>query len=275
MPLDRFDCYELCVQSPRHVTALLHAIAARDGNEPTLLREDFCGSAAVSRRWIEEAHGKDETHPWRARRAIAIDCDADVIDRARRLATPLDSGPFQLLQGDCAAKDAPAANETADIVFVGNFSIGYCHARSTLVRYLKQSFARLKGPRGVFACDSYGGPGAFAIGGIRRRHPSKGHETIHYIWQHEEADPSTGMVTNSISFEIERDGQIVEQMPRAFVYRWRLWSLPELRDAMMDAGFGGVEVYTEVNVAPGERPRPVADPAELRKDWVAMVVGRA
>lgn len=162
----------------------------------------------------------------------------------------------------------------ADVLFVGNFSIGYCHTRSTLVAYLKRSRAALA-PGGIFACDTYGGPSAFVIGETRRRHPSRGHETIHYLWRHEEADPATGMVTNSISFDIERDGEIIAQLPRAFVYRWRLWSLPELRDAMLDAGFGKVEVYTEANIAPGERPTPVTDPTELRRDFVAMVVGRA
>lgn len=271
--LDRFACYELCVQSPRHVTAFLHAVASRDGWEPMVLREDFCGTAAVSRRWIEEAQGVGEDHPKRARRAIAMDLDPDVLDRARLLADP--TAAIRFLEGDCTAKDPSAESDPSDLIFVGNFSIGYCHARATLVRYLKQRRARLEASKGVFACDLYGGPNAFALGGIRRRHPSRGHETIHYIWQHEEADPETAMVTNSISFEIERDGEIVEQLPRAFVYRWRLWSLPELKDAMSDAGFREVEVYTDVNVAPGEKPEPVAAPENLRKDWVAMVVGRA
>lgn len=269
--LDRFACYELCVQSPRHLTAFLHAVASRDGWEPTILREDFCGTAAVSRRWIEEAHSVDEAHPWRARRAIAMDLDSAVIDRARQAAVP--AAHIRFLEGDCTAKGPPAESDAADLIFVGNFSIGYFHARPTLVRYLKQCRARLEASKGVFACDIYGGPGSFALGGIRRRHPSRGHETIHYIWQHEEANPQTAMVTNSISFEIERDGEIVERLPRAFVYHWRLWSLPELRDAMSDAGLREVEVYTDVNVAPGQRPEPVAGAEHLRKDWVAMVVG--
>lgn len=272
-PLDRFDCYELCVQSPRHVTAFLHAVASRDGWEPTVLREDFCGTAAVSRRWIEEANAMDEAHPWRARQAIAMDLDQDVVALARRSADP--TAAIRFFQGDCTAKDPSAESDPSDLVFVGNFSLGYCHARTTLVRYLKQCHARLRASRGVFACDLYGGPNAFTLGGIHRRHPSRGHETIHYIWQHEEADPATAMVTNSISFEIERDGEIVERLSRAFVYRWRLWSLPELKDAMSDAGFREVEVYTDVNVAPGQKPEPVAVPEDLRKDWVAMVVGRA
>jgi hypothetical protein len=277
MSLDRFDCYELCVQSPRHITALLHGIAARDGVEPMLLREDFCGSAAVSRRWIEEAMGVAETHAWRGRLALAIDLEAQALDRARRFANVGAewNGRIEFLQGDCTAKDAPAGDRRADIVFVGNFSIGYCHARTTLMRYLRYSLSRLKDSGGIFACDLYGGPGAFSLGQLRRRHPSKGRETIHYLWSHDEADAMTGMVTNSITFEIERDGEIIEQIPKAFVYRWRLWSLPELREAMLEVGFKSFEVYTDVNVAPREAPTPVECADELRGDWVAMVAGRA
>ena len=36
MALDRFDCYELCVQSPRHVAAFLRGV---HGNEPVVLRD--------------------------------------------------------------------------------------------------------------------------------------------------------------------------------------------------------------------------------------------
>lgn len=272
--LDRFACYELCVQSPRHITSMLLGIAMRDGVEPLALREDFCGSAAVSRRWIEEAMAADESSPRPARTAIAVDLDHEVIERAAPLCKPF-APALTLHEGDCTAKHAPAGDVPADVIFIGNFSIGYCHARSTLMRYLKHSHARLAASNGVFACDLYGGPNAFTLGGARRRHPSRGHETIHYLWQHEEADPLTGMVTNSISFEIERDGEIIQQIRRAFVYRWRLWPLADLREAMLEVGFRSVEVYTDVNVAPGETPEPTTDPDVLRKDWVAMVVGRA
>lgn len=264
--LDRFDCYELCVQSPRHVVALLKGI---HGGGPLVLREDFCGTAAVGRRWVEDSQRQAEA----GARAIAVEMDLEVVARARRVSADL-GGRMVVVQGDCLEKRGlEESNGRCDVIFVGNFSIGYCHTRSMLMGYVKRA-RRALAAGGVLVCDVYGGPSAFTIGEVRRRHPSRGHETIHYIWRHEEADPATGMVTNSISFDIERDGEIVERLPRAFVYRWRLWSLPELRDAMLEAGFEAVEVYTEANVAPGARPQPVEDPAELRTDWVAMVAGR-
>ena len=126
---------------------------------------------------------------------------------------------------------------------------------------------------GVFVCDTYGGASAFQLGSLTRKHPSRGREIIHYHWQHEEADPLTSMVTNSISFRVEVDGEIIQELPRAFVYRWRLWSIAELREAMTEAGFASTEVYTDCNIAPGQAPRPVAS-AELGPDWIALIAAR-
>lgn len=184
-----------------------------------------------------------------------------------------------MLRGDCRDPDV-GQSAAADVVFVGNFSIGYLHTRSELVNYLRLSRERLaRGGGGfgggIFVCDTYGGASAFKLGSLTRKHPSRTGEIIHYHWAHEAADPLTGMVTNSISFKVEREGEIVQELPRAFVYRWRLWPIVELREAMMEVGFVSTEVYTDCNVAPGEVPRAVSDPAELKEDWIVLVVGRA
>jgi hypothetical protein len=44
---------------------------------------------------------------------------------------------------------------------------------------------------------------------------------------------------------------------------------------MLEAGFKSLEVYKDVNVAPGQAAMPIADPAELGDDWVVMIVARA
>lgn len=264
--LDRYECYELCVQSARHVVAMLRGI---HGNEPGVLREDFCGTCAVARRWCEEGG-----------RAVGVDLDAGALERAGRLAR--DGGADQrltLMRGDAVAMP-PARDEGADVVFVGNFSIGYIYERAALVQYLRNCRERLMRGQGgfgggVFVCDLYGGAGAFRLGSLERTHMSRGAEVIKYHWEHEAADPVTGMVRNAISFRVIRDGELVAEWPRAFVYEWRLWSLPELRDAMQEAGYSRVAVYKELNVAPGERPREVRGPEELGEDWVVMVAGWA
>lgn len=272
--LDRFDCYELCVQSPRHVTTFLRNL---HGNDPRTLAEDFCGTAAVSRRWVLEGEKLGVSCV-----AVAVDLDAETLAKARALAVAEGAAVEFELADAVRAEGTDEKLRGADLIFVGNFSIGYLYERADLVRYLRQCKARLdaandgfgSGGFGAFVCDVYGGAGAFRLGGLNRKHPGRGREMIHYAWRHDAADPLTGMVENSISFRVEVDGEVTQELPRAFVYRWRLWSLTELADAMRDAGFERVEIYKDVNVAPGEAPR-VVDAGELGEDWIVLVAARA
>lgn len=263
------DCYELCVQSPRHIAAFLHAA---HGNSPLRLREDFCGTAAVSRRWIADFRATDS-----GVRAAAIDLDQGTLAFARaRAAEQRVAEAITFTRADCLT--IPHA-EAPDVVFVGNFSIGYIHRRSDLFGYLARareslSLARAGFGGGIFACDTYGGASAFRLGATQRRHPGRNGEVIHYTWVHERADPVTAMVENTISFRVEKDGEIIQELPQAFTYRWRLWSIAELREAMLEVGFQSVDVYKDVNVAPGQPATPVTDPSELGDDWIVMIVGR-
>jgi hypothetical protein len=273
--LDRFDCYELCVQSPRRLSAFLAALHPG----AVTLREDFCGTAALSIRWIEDGRRAGEH-----RRAITIDLDPEPIAKGRDLARAagvddaIDWRCADALAADAPPPDAPS-DDADDVIFVGNFSIGYIHERTSLVTYLRASANRLRrGSSGFgggwFVCDTYGGVSAFTLGGFERRHPSRGREFIRYHWCHDAADPLTGMVENSMSFRIELEGEIVREMPRAFAYRWRLWSIAELREAMREAGFVETHVYKDINVAPGESPAHVEDPRDLGEDWIVMIAGR-
>lgn len=275
---DRFECYELCVQSPRHVVGFLRALfLAENGSDPTVLGEDFSGTCAISRRWCKELDNAT---------SVCVDLDADALAWARaRAADDAVADRITFVRADCFDEpETPARNSDrdapCDVCFVGNFSIGYAHDRATLVRYLTRSRERLLAARhgfsgGVFACDTYGGAGAFALGGIERTHPGRRGEVIRYAWSHEDADPATAMVTNSISLRVERDGDIIAEYPRAFEYRWRLWSIAELREAMLEAGFQRTSVYLEVSLAPGQAPTPVTDPRQFKSDWIVLIAGIA
>jgi hypothetical protein len=259
------------VQSPRHIVAFLRGV---HGGEPTVLWEDFCGTAAVSRRWAAEGQKRGDDS-----RAVGVDLDADVLCYAANEAKAQDiDDRVTLFQAD-ALQASEADRQGADVIFVGNFSIGYIKERRTLVEYLKRSRERLARGNagfggGVFVCDTYGGASAFCVGGLERKHPGRGKEIVRYSWQHEKADPLTAMVENSISFRVEVDGEVIEEHPRAFVYLWRLWGIAELRGAMMEAGFAATEVHLNPNVAPGERPIPILEPSGLGKDWIVLIVAR-
>jgi hypothetical protein len=216
---DRFQLYELCVQSPPELVGLL---VAMHGAGPTVLGEDFCGTAAVSVEWTRRVEGG---------RAIAVDHDAATLGRIPARAA------IEVVAGDVVG-DTDATRHAADVIWAGNFSIGEWHTREALLAYLRHVRSRLN-PRGLFACDVYGGESAFLAGSVDVEHRLPDGRVVTYTWEQRSADPLTGRVRNAIHFRVGDD----EVLRDAFTYDWRLWGVPELRDALEEAGFARAAVY--------------------------------
>lgn len=251
---DRLDLYEACVQRPEIVAAFLHAV---HGSSPTALREDFCGTAAISRSWLAIAPAKH---------AVAVDLDASSLQRAgERLGS--DRLRCELLCAD--ALRAHTAEASADVVFVGNFSIGYIHRRSTLVEYFRRSRSRLK-PGGIFVCDTYDSPTAFTTGSLVRDHHAPGIGHVRYIWEQRQADRLTARVQCVLHFRVLRGGEVTHEYTDAFIYNWRLWSIAELREAMQDAGFAKTEVHQDL----GQFPVAVQASVDLHPAGIVCIVAR-
>jgi hypothetical protein len=160
------------------------------------------------------------------------------------------------------------------VIFVGNFSIGEIHSRRDLVRYLSRSRSRLR-PGGVFVCDTYGGQSAFTTGAVQRLHQGPEPFQTRYTWEQREANPLTGEVVNALHFRVLRTGTVELELTNAFVYHWRLWSVPELRDAMAQAGFASTEVYDKVPDAVDQDGRVYVRPAEeVEESFIVCVAGR-
>jgi len=248
--MDRYDCYELCVQSPSDLVSFLRGV---HGGDPPSLREDFCGTAAISRAWPG--------------RSLAVDVDPKVIDEAHRRGA---GGSVELRCANCVIADD---RDPADMIFVGNFSIGYIHDRKSLVKYLASSRSRLRSG-GIFVCDTYGGASAFKVGNVERMHTAPDGTIVKYLWRQDHADPLTSRVRTSLHFRVIREAEVTADWPDAFTYDWRLWSIAELREAMDEAGFASSEVYARTDLNDRGNAMPVRDPAELGETWFVCVVGR-
>jgi len=85
----------------------------------------------------------------------------------------------------------------------------------------------------VSGSDAYGGYEAF-----KERTPYRGYT---YVWHQPAYEPISGDTLCHIDFKFE-DGS---RLPRAFSYDWRLWTLPELREILGEAGFRRSTVYWE------------------------------
>ncbi len=253
--LDRFDLYELCVTDAPRLARFLHAV---HGRAPQTIREDFSGTGALARAWAAVIPGGSAT---------AVDRDPEPLARCRGV-----RGVRAIV------RDAARCRAGADVIAATNFPIGYWHDRASLLRYFRAVRASLN-PRGIFACDTYGGRDAFERLTITRRVRGPGGERIEHAWEQRDADPAGAMVTDVLHFRVRNRGARRDRVLRdAFVYRWRLWSIAEVRDALSEAGFSAVEVYDRLGDAVDHRGRlhvrPLRPGDPLDENYVVYVVGR-
>ena len=82
----------------------------------------------------------------------------------------------------------------------------------------------------------------------------------------------------ALHFQVERAGDIELRLPEAFVYRWRLWSVPELRDAMIEAGFSATDVYDRTPDATDEEGNAyvlaASGDSDVEDSFIVCVAGR-
>lgn len=264
---ERLALYVACVQHPEAEVGLLSKIyrgmqPGGEGEEPMLLREDFCGTGALACAWV----ASDEE-----RQAMGVDVDAETLkwawERAEGLLGEERAGDLHLVEGDVVKTGGPKV----DVVCALNFSVFEFHERVALVGYLKKCRARLAAG-GVVAVDAYYGPGALGTGEESRKLEKpvalEGRaDAVTYLWEQKSVDLVTGLVENHIHVEL-KDKTRLESL---FVYKWRLWSPRELSDAMTEAGFKNVVVWGDPDDATG-RYVPMKTMG-TRKDVVVYVVG--
>ncbi len=227
---DRHRLYELSVQHPgAEVDFVDRTFRRLRGRSARLLREDFCGTAAVSCEWVRRR---------KSNRAFGVDLDAEVLDwgRHRNVAalTAEQRRRIELLEQDVLA----ARTRPLDIVAAMNFSYWLLGDRRALKRYFKRVRSALKDD-GIFFLDAYGGYDSFRVVTEERRIEDPAGEPFTYIWEQALYDPVTGRLVCHIHFDFA-DGSRLE---RAFSYDWRLWTLPEIRELLAEAGFSRVQVY--------------------------------
>jgi cyclopropane fatty-acyl-phospholipid synthase-like methyltransferase len=170
------------------------------------------------------------------------------------------SGRLRLVTAD--VRDAPG--RAFDAVVALNFSYSVFETRADLGRYLRAA-RRALAPGGLLVLDAFGGWDAQKELTERRR--LRGGVT--YVWEQEAFDPITHHLRCAIHFE----GPGRRRLRRAFRYEWRLWTLPELRELLAEAGFDDIEVLWDVAPRGATRYVPRRS-AGGQRGWLAYVVGR-
>lgn len=231
---DKHALYEASVQDTDFDLEFIDKIYKKTfARYPLTLREDFCGTALLCADWVasrprREAWGLDLHQPtmnWGLKHHVApLGDKAERVHLLRR----------NVLDGCGVAVDVAVA-----------FNFSYCifHERAQMLAYFRSVLGEL-GREGMFVLDLHGGTECFveveeekevALGSGKDCKP------FTYVWDQEPYDPIQGLATRHIHFRF-RDGSV---MRRAFTYDWRLWTLPELRDLLMEAGASKVDTYWE------------------------------
>ena len=60
-----------------------------------------------------------------------------------------------------------------------------------------------------------------------------------YVWDQESVDPINNHIVCNIHYRFPDNSELT----KAFVYDWRIWSIPELRDILEEIGFRKTTVW--------------------------------
>ena len=254
--------YEHAVQSPRWQVDYLpqfHRILT--GKKALRFREDFCGSARISCEWVKKSSGH---------RAVGLDLDPEVLDYARSVnlaqLNPRQQGRLQLL---CKDVLRPPVGEF-DWIGAFNFSFYSFHERTMLLRYAKSVYRSLASNGTVFL-EMAGGSGFVEPYSDTKVIRVPGVGKVRQIWEQHAFDPISALCDYSIHFDLGKKGWLND----AFTYHWRIWTVREVREVLMEAGFDRTVVLWEKPDARGEGSGEfeIREDAEPLHSWVAYVVG--
>ena len=261
MSYNKFRLYEQSVQSPDvHVDSFIALYKEIHRKVPRHLREDFCGTFQVSCEWVKK-NPKNTV--------IAIDLDQETLDYGKQHhwtnLTPEQKKRVQIKKANVLTPTTPKI----DLIVACNFSFFIFKERDLLVKYFKSCFKSLS-QKGSLLLELAGGPGMIASMKERRViHEGKGSKFT-YIWDQISFDPITHDADYAIHFKLP-SGKI---MKNAFTYDWRLWTIPEVRDALAEAGFSKSCVYWETeHRGKGTGEYTQQEHGDNSFAWIAYVVG--
>lgn len=255
---DRHDLYERSVQDTETEIDFVDKVwQERRGRHAVTIREDFCGTAQTSVEWVNRRDNNV---------AYGVDLDEEVVAwGARKTEKRLDESQMErltVLLEDVRTVDVGKI----DTVLAMNFSYFLFKTRDDLRAYFKKVHEHLVDD-GIFILDAYGGSDSYT-----EMEEERDLDGFTYVWDQDHYNPITGDVVNKIHFRFP-DGT---EMTDAFIYEWRLWSLPEIKELLLEAGFSEATVYwegTDEETEDGDGEFEPSDRGEACAGWIAYIVG--
>ena len=227
------------------------------------LREDFCGTANTACEWVT----RDENH-----HAVGVDLDNEVLEWGRlyKLAE-LDEDQLERIEllNEDVLQTRPGL---ADIILAMNFSYFLFLTRDDLREYFANVLDGLVSD-GILFLDAYGGYEAPMVLTEPRECEDEDGNEFTYVWEQAAFNPIDSCMTCHIHFEFPDKSR----MEQAFSYHWRLWTLPEIREILYEAGFSTVDIYWEGTDEEKNEGNGIYTPSEAGDadpGWVCYIVAQ-
>ena len=259
LPFDKYDLYLNAVQSPEGDVQFYRERYKEFFGAPKkglTLREDFCAGGAISCEWVK-LH-KDNT-------SCGLDLDDEPMSygRANYIAKlkPDQQKRVALIKKNVLEKGLPKAH----IAAATNFSYYIFRDRKTLTTYFKNVYSSVHS-KGLFIVDMFGGTAC--TDASQDRIPIRSGFT--YYWEQKDFDPATNYANFGIHFRYK--GKLYKNV---FTYEWRMWSIPEIKEIMLEAGFDDVAIYWEGSKRDGSGNGKFdrVTEGEACLSWIAYVIG--
>lgn len=258
---DRFECYQLAVQSPEHeVEFFEQAFRDQYPRKPLTLREDFCGTFAICCEWVKSDPRRE---------ALGVDLCPETLEWGRdHNLSQLTDGQEQrvrLLEQDVRQRNSPPV----DILAAQNFSFWIFQTRSEVIEYFQAAHDNLNA-EGIMVMDMMGGGACYEVGNVDKRKIGRGRSSFRYDWEQASFNP----VDHSCSFYIHFKFKDGSKLKHAFEYHWRFWTIPEVREMLDEAGFSKSLVYWEQEDEDGEDTGEfkARESADSNPSWVCYIV---
>jgi SAM-dependent methyltransferase len=229
--------YEAAVQGVDFDLDLMETVYRRlRGRRFQLFREDFCGTGQMAGAWVLR---RPENRAW------GVDLDAPTLawareHRLRRMGKR--ARRLRLVRADVRAVTRPQV----DVVAAFNYSYWVFKQRAQLLRYFRGARRSLR-KDGLFFVTAFAGTQAMGTLVERTRIPVSydvdGNRVppYTYIWEQKSFNALSHDILCYIHFRLG-NGKVLR---RAFTYDWRMWTMPEVKDALLEAGFRDVLLYVD------------------------------
>ncbi len=253
---DKYWYYRHSVQSPElDLRFIRNCYRKLKQKEPYVFREDFCSTFALSCEWVKMGP---------LYKSVAVDIDNRPLKYGKeQYLSQLELHQQKRIQV-IKSNVLKLNTAKADIISALNFSYFTFKKRLELKKYFLNCL-KLLNPNGLLVLDCFGGTQCF-----ERNEEQTDYGKFIYYWDQRHFDP----VTHHSLFYIHYKRKGEKKREKAFIYNWRLWMIPELKDLLEEVGFRKVHIYWEGTDKDGEGNGRFTrrEKGEECESWVAYIV---